>query len=222
MSDQDPEVIDAMPVKTTQVRAPIQVGERGLELKTSDEMLRMASMMIQSKLVPSSFKTPQEVVVAMNMCREVGLPYSTGIQKMAVINGRAAMWGEAVRALVFASGKVKSFTERIEGEGDGRVCVMRCERNDIIGEIEIRYGVEHAKAAGLWKKAGPWTTSPEDMLSHKAFSRIAKRLFGDKMMGMDMVEEVQDYGPQERRIVSAAEDPLLTGLTAKDETNVVH
>jgi len=199
------------------VRQPMQVGERGVQITNTEEMLRFAGTMLASKLVPASFKTAQEVVIAMQMVKEVGLPMATGINKAAVINGRACLWGEAIRALVMGSGCVKTYSERIEGEGDGRVCIIRCERNDIAGEIEIRFGVQHAKDAGLWKKAGPWTQYPEDMLSHKAFSRLSKRLFSDKLMGIDMVEDVRDV-PQfshQSRVVNPDNDPLLAGNPAE-------
>jgi hypothetical protein len=198
--------------------APMQLGDRGIELRNTDDMKAMAAVMIASKLVPSSFKTPSEVIIGMQLVKELGLPMMAGLNKCAVINGRVGMWGEGLRALVFKSGKVKSFTERVEGEGDTRACIMKCERNDIVGEIEIRYSVAHAKEAGLWKKAGPWTQYPEDMLSHKAFARLSKRLFSDCLFGMESIEELTDYTP-ERRIVSAAsEDPLLAELSAPQES----
>jgi hypothetical protein len=55
------------------------------------------------------------------------------------------------------------------------------------------------------------------MLSHKAFSRLSKRLFSDKLMGIDMVEDVRDV-PQfshQSRVVNPDNDPLLAGNPAE-------
>ena len=78
---------------------------------------------------------------------ECDIPPMQAVQGIAIINGKALMYGDLLTGLLWSKGcKVKKW---IEGQGDERVGHARITRPD--GEvIEKNYSVTQAKKARLW------------------------------------------------------------------------
>mgnify|MGYP000367196687 CR=1 FL=1 len=128
--------------------------------QTIEEVFRLAQGIAASGLAPKGMDKPEQITVAILTGLEIGLPPMFAIQKIAVINGRPSIWGDAVPALLWARGfKIK---EWIEGEGDARAAHCEVTRPDG-DKIERTFSVAKAKKAGLWGKAGPWTQHDERM-----------------------------------------------------------
>lgn len=170
----------------------IRTGERGLVFTTLDELTRFANGVITSKLAPKCFSTAAQVIVAMQWGAEVGLKPMQSLQSIAVINGRPALWGDAVVALAWASGKLLALDESSEGSGDALTAVCRVRRIGQEQHAERRFGVADAKRAGLWGKAGPWTQYPQRMLQMRARSWCFRDNFADVLCGLAVAEEARD------------------------------
>ena len=69
-----------------------------------EEAYRLAQYVSKSGLAPQGMKTPEQCMVAIMHGLEVGLPPMQAIQKIAVINGRPSIWGDAVPALLLSKG----------------------------------------------------------------------------------------------------------------------
>jgi hypothetical protein len=79
-----------------------------------EQVFRLATAISKSGLAPSTMKDPEKLVVAIMHGLEIGLPPMQAVQKIAVINGRPALWGDAVPALLWSKGfKIE------EGVADG-------------------------------------------------------------------------------------------------------
>lgn len=183
----------------TKSEATVAVTNRGLVPANFEDLWRMAKAVSASGLAPRGMDRPEQVFVAMAHGLEIGLKPMQSLQRIAVINGRPTIWGDAMIGLVRASGLLESFTESFEGaEGtmDFRaVCVAKRVGSD---EVRSVYSVKDARTAGLWGKSGPWTTSPKRMLQMRARSFALRDLFADVLGGLYMAEEVMDtgdYGP---------------------------
>ena len=79
--------------------------ERGIIPQSITDVVRFANMVHQSGLAPKGFDTPQKVAIGIMMNMELGRPIILGLQDLAVINGRCAIYGDAVVAQVLASGR---------------------------------------------------------------------------------------------------------------------
>lgn len=77
-------------------------------------------------------------------------------------------------------------------EGEERVGVCLAHRKGS-AEPGIRtFGVVDAKVGGLWRKAGPWTTSPDRMLMFRPRGFVLRDEFGDVLKGLVSREEAMD------------------------------
>jgi len=184
---------------------PVTGGQRGLQLTNLDEMWRFATAVAKSGLAPKGIETPEAIFVALQMGAELGLSPMASLQNIAVINGRPAVWGDAMLGICKASGVFDeaAFEERIVGDGDSRKAVCTVRRLPAGKPIVREFTASQAKKAGLLGKTGPWTTYPERMLQMRARSLALRDGFADLLRGFKAVEEVQDYIDVDARTAAA-------------------
>lgn len=199
---------DPIDVQTTDVppenRAPIAgaqpksalitVGDTGIRPKTMEELFIFAKAVINSGLAPRDFKTPEAVLVAVQMGMELGLPPMAALQGIAVINGRPAVFGDSMPGIVNSSGLMEEYKDEEVGKaGDDTLGVRVTVKRKGRAEPVVRtFTVAMAKKAGLWGKAGPWTQYPDRMLLMRARSWALRDTFPDVLKGMACVEEARD------------------------------
>jgi hypothetical protein len=172
-------------------RAPLPMGNRGIELESFESLYRFAQCIAASPFAPKGMEAPEAIVVAIQLGMELGLSPMAALQNVAVVNGRPSIYGDAALALVRASGKCESYTQSISGEGDARTASVTSKRT---GEQALThtFSVAEAKKAGLWGKAGPWTQYPERMLLFRARGFNLRDNFGDVLKGLATKEEADD------------------------------
>ena len=173
-----------------------------------EDVQRMAKMAVKAGLAPVDRKDDEETAIAkatgaIMQGLECGVPPMQALQGIAIINGRAVMWGDLLTALLWSKGfKLKKW---IEGEGDARVGHARIVRPD--GEvIEKTFSVAQAKQARLWDERqtvkkkwndkwedkpndSPWFKFPDRMLEWRPFGYAVKDGASDATHGMLVREE---------------------------------
>jgi len=172
-----------------------------LSPRTFEQAQEFAKYLADSDLVPKDFqRKPGNCFVAMQWGAELGLKPLQSVQSIAVINGRPAMWGDALLALVRSS----PLCEFVIEEDDGKQAVCRVKRR---GEPEQSrtFSTDDAKAAGLSGKQGPWTQYPKRMRQLRARAFALRDVFPDVLRGMAMAEEAQDIPPPAERHMGAAD-----------------
>ena len=173
----------------------VSITGRGLAPRSFEDLWRIAKAVATSGLAPRDLKSPEQVFVAMAHGLEIGLPPMQALQRIAVINGRPTIWGDALVGLVRASGLSESIAESFdgkEGTDDFRaVCVAKRKDSDTVTGV---FSVRDAKTAGLWGKSGPWTQHPKRMLKMRARAFALRDLYADVLGGMYATEELLD-GP---------------------------
>ena len=163
-----------------------------IEINTFDDLWRWAQMAAKSRMVPKDFSgNPEAIMVAVDMGAELGLRRMQALQGIAVINGRPAVWGDALWSLIVSQPMLEDVREYYEGEGDQRraVCVIKRRGR---GAVRKEFSVADAKLAGLWKKAGPWTQYPDRMLQMRARGFAARDAYADALKGIITAEEAAD------------------------------
>jgi hypothetical protein len=177
---------------------------QGIIPQTVEEVFRLAQAVSISGLAPKSMSTPEQITVAILHGAELGLPPMQAIQRIAVVNGRPTVWGDAIPAMLWGAGfKVEEF---MTGAADmSRTAVCRVTRPT--GElIERSFTAADAKKAGLWGKTGPWTQYPDRMLQMRARGFAARDGAADVLGGLYLREELDE---DEMRDVTPG--PALTG-----------
>lgn len=169
---------------------------------TLDDAFRLAKALSSAgDMVPKHFQgKPEATMAAIVRGMEVGLAPMQALSQIAVINGRASIWGDAIPALLQRAGH--HIDVEIEGEGEKLVAVATLTRGDTGKKVVRRFGMADAKRAGLTGKQGPWQQYPARMCSHRARTWAARDGAADALMGMQIAEEMQDVGPDHARDVT--------------------
>jgi hypothetical protein len=169
-----------------------------------DDAFRLAkALSLSGDMVPKSFQgNEQATMAAIIKGMEIGLAPMQALASIAVINGRASLWGDALPALMLRAGHHVDVD--YEGAGDALTAVASLTRGDTGKTIVRRFSMADAKRAGLLGKAGPWTQYPQRMIAARARSWAIRDGAADALMGLQTSDETQDYGPDSARDVTPA------------------
>lgn len=191
----------------TRPLAPVVAGNRGLELRTLDDMWRFAGLAFTSGLAPKGMSR-EACMVAIQMGAECGLPPMASMQNIAVVNGRPSIWGDAQMAICRASGAWNEAAHEEGWGGTGDEFHAYCQVARVGGKPHrATFSVAEAKQAGLWGKPGPWQQYSKDMLMWRARSRALRAKFSDALRGFVCVEEARDFIDVEAAASAPAELP---------------
>ncbi|MFL5281336.1 MAG: hypothetical protein ACJ8AW_10135 [Rhodopila sp.] len=189
---------------------------------TFGELVEFAQIAARSQFVPKDYRGhPEDILLAVQLGSEVGLRPLQALQNIAVINGRPAVWGDALPGLCKASAVFEDLIETFEREDDPdfltAVCVAKRHGST---PVTARFSLQDAKRAGLWTKTGPWQTYPRRMLQMRARSFALRDAFPDVLKGLIAVEEALDLpAPPDRlpsvRTIHAAPEPPLPSPTLR-------
>ena len=153
---------------------------------------KVAEALAKSEMVPKDYRgKPENVLVAMEMGYQLGLPVAQCLQDIAVINGRPALWGDGLLAVALGCPECKDIQEKPIIE-NGMVIGYECTVFRKGHEPHSKnFTLKKAQQANLLNKPGPWTQYPERMLQMRA--RVAiKDKFADKLRGIKVVE-IDEY-----------------------------
>lgn len=162
----------------------------GIIPQSIEEVFRLSQGIAASGLAPKDMNTAEKITVAILTGLEIGLPPMFALQKIAVVNGRPCLWGDALPALLWSRGF--KINERIEGvTGTTRVAFCKVIRPDGT-EVERAFSETDALRAGLLKKAGPWTQYPDRMLQMRARGYACRDGAADVLSGLYLREELDE------------------------------
>jgi hypothetical protein len=196
--------------------------QQGFAPTTLDEAMRFSDMLAKSSMVPKAYQgKPEDVLVAVQWGKELGLAPLQALQNIACINGKPSVYGDAAMALVQNSPVCENIEEFIESEGTPNptaVCVAHRKNRT---PITARFSVEDAKRAGLWGKQGPWTAYPKRMLQMRARGFALRDAFPDVLKGLITVEEANDYPDEAKPALRQPMRNPLDALAAPKEPEIV-
>jgi hypothetical protein len=171
------------------------------------EAMQFAEVLAKSTMVPRDYqRSPANILVAIQMGAELGLAPLQALQSVSVINGKPAIYGDALMALVRSSRLCESVVETYEGEGESLTAVCVARRRGQAEPIVGRFSVDDAKRAKLWGKSGPWTDYPKIMLKHRARGYCLRDGFADLLRGVISAEEAGDY-PRPMKDITPPQNP---------------
>lgn len=165
--------------------------------------MKLAGQLASSELVPKCFRgKAQDLFICWSMGYQIGLSPEQAMQCIAVINGKPAMWGDDMLALVMSH---KDFEDIIEDPilKDGNVFGYSCTvKRRGRADKTNKFDLNDAKKAGLLAKGGVWTQYPERMLKLRARGFTLRDAFPDALKGIKPREEVEDYIDAEYSVVT--------------------
>lgn len=207
-------------ITTYDTRLPSnETNKFNFEIKSLKDAMEYSKLIADSDLAPKDYRSkPGNVLIAIQFGAEIGLLPLQAIQNIAVINGRPAVWGDAMIALVQSHHLCEYINEELKG--DTAYCTVKRRGEDV---HIAKFSREDAKKAGLLGKPGPWTNYPDRMLQMRARGFALRDKFADVLKGIAMREEVEDYNltvlPEKTK--NAAELKIKELIAEKSNPNFI-
>ena len=151
--------------------------------------MAVADFLSKSSMVPKGMTNkPADILIAMEMGLQLGIPMMQAIQDIAVINGKPCMYGDGLLAVVQGHKDYEWIQESVIN--DVATCTIKRKHHE---PHSVSFSKEDAKKASLWGKSGPWTQYPDRMLKMRARGFCIRDIFSDALRGIKTDEEVNDY-----------------------------
>jgi hypothetical protein len=175
---------------------------------------RVAEHFHRSGALPSCYKNPAQIVMALQAGREVGLMPIQSINSFYLVNGNIRLWGSSVPGLLRRAGwQIKwqvSTVVRAE------VVLISPKGEETLPEA---FTIDDANTAGLTGKLGDvYKKFPRNMLRWRALGNAIRFNCPEVLMGHYMVEEVSDFEEVETKSIASREDVLETEQQITEDT----
>lgn len=177
-----------------------------------DTAWRFATAVVKARMAPKSLDTPEKVLVALQMGAEVGLTPMQSLSSIAVVNGRPAMWGDAIVALVRRSPQCEWIHDEWHGDGERRAATCKVKRRGQPEESRT-FSYADAKRAGLLGR-DTYKQYLDRMLQCRARAWAIRDVFADLLMGLAVAEEAADQAFIETAVpeLESGQDAPLNSL----------
>ena len=164
--------------------------------KELNDMRYWACLISKSEFCPENYRGKiDEILLAIHMGNKIGLDPIQSLNGIAVIKGKASLFGDALLAVVRRSGNLEYCKEW--QEDDTAYCEVK--RRDESLPTKCSFSLEDAKKAKLITEKSPcWIKYPNRMLKMRARSFALRDAFADILQGMHSAEEVMDYSEEKR------------------------
>lgn len=160
-----------------------------------NEAMTISTQLAKSDLCPKSFgQRPENVLAAIMMGHELGFGVMQSLSNIAVVNGRASVWGEAVTALILDSGVCEYLLDEVTGSGKDLAVTIKTKRKGM-PEYTFTYTWADAEKAGLTGK-DTYQKYGKDMLYWKGLGRVGKRVYADVLKGIAIREIAEELEPE--------------------------
>jgi hypothetical protein len=167
-----------------------------LQPRTFEEAFRFSNLIAESDLIPKEFHgKPANVLVAVQLGMEMGVSPMQALQNIYVVNGRPAIFGDLLPAIVFNSGLLESIHE--EGDEKSASCTVKRKGHDAITRTFTWEDAKRAKAFEYGKtitlaEKQTYQSYPKRMLQMRARSWAIRDGFPDVLKGCAVKEELDD------------------------------
>lgn len=162
---------------------------------TYNHMVRAASMLSKTELVPETYRgKPEDCFIALELAIRLNTSPIFVMQNLYVVKGKPSWAGQACIAMINACGKFRNVRLIYSGKKgtDERGChlaAIRLSDGQEVTGTEITIAM--ARAEG-WMSNSKWRNMPEQMLGYRAASFFARLHCPDALMGLQTYEEVVD------------------------------
>ena len=156
-----------------------------------DVMLLQAELFVKSGFFPKHVDTKEKALVIMLKGKELGLPFTEALGKIAVIQGVATTKVETLLGLARRTGQMEDFKQRF---GPNEIAPQYCEvtiKRKGQSAHTCRFGDEEAASMGLTAKDN-YKKQKATMYSWRAISKNLRVTFPDAIGGLYLEEEIAD------------------------------
>ena len=197
----------AVVAPTTELARPTV--RMGVAPTTIEDAWRLSKFIADSEMVPKNYrKRPADVLVAIQLGMELGLPPMAALHSIFVANGQPSLYGDGFLAVIMASPVYQDHDEyymvgeqrrdvltHADMQKDDTAAVCTFWRRGSARPRTAHFSIANAKKANLWGKAGPWTEYASRMLKLRARGFAGRDAFPDVLRAIRIDAEVLDQPP---------------------------
>lgn len=207
----NPTQVDHMRLMPSTGENPMELGHFARVSRLDDSLfskelaphyMKLAGQLSTSDLVPKSFRgKPQDLFLCWALGYQIGMSPEQAMQCIAIVNGKAVMWGDEMLALCMSHRDFDDIIENPIVKNDsviGYHCTIKRKGK---ADKESLFTLDMAKKAGLLAKGGVWNQYPERMLKLRARGFALRDAFPDALKGIKSREEVEDYIDADYKLV---------------------
>lgn len=148
-----------------------------LEPDSVAETIKLAQVLVASKMLPKSVSTPEAAFAIILTGRELGLSPMQALRSIHVVEGRPTLSADLMAALVLRHPDCKRF-QMIESSE--KVATYETDRCGVV--TRLSFTIEEAKAAGLTSRDNYRKYAPA-MLRARCISALARVAWPDLLVG---------------------------------------
>ena len=170
---------------------------------TVGEALSFAQLLIDSKLIPSTLKTPDAVVAVILQGRELGFGPITSVNNINNIQGKPTLGVHAIAAKLAQAGLtyqlIKDYEPETKTDAEGKETIVdrvttfrffRMWKGRVI-ENDVSYRWSEATKAGYTTKDN-WVKMPRIMMRTRALTVGARLVAPEAILGLYETSELAD------------------------------
>jgi hypothetical protein len=180
--------------------------------------MEYAKIISTSSLCPLVFRgKPADVLIAVQIGAELGVSPLQALANIAIINGRACLWGDLIVGLIQSSGRL----EYLKESWDERTATatVRIKRKGHPERVET-FSMADARRANLAGK-DTYKQYPARMCGWRAKTYGIRAEFADVLKGLSVAEEVMDFAPSaDIEVQQPIRTPQMLSEPAPDESVV--
>lgn len=176
--------------------------ETNTTLQSFGDDWKIASQLAKSDIIPDNYKgKPQNVIVALGLANQMGLPPFTVMQNLSVIRGKASWSGSFAKTLIERTGKYRNLELNYIGKKgeDSYGCYLSATRVSDGKEIKgPEVTMKMAKDEG-WTSNKKWLTLTELMLAYRCQSFFCRIYCPEAMNGIYTDDEASEISTANER-----------------------
>lgn len=197
-----PAKADAVALRKPAIDAEVVSVEytRSLDPRNLREARVMGLEMFNSGLF-SAYGSPEGVIATIALGRELGLSMMTSLRSIHIIDNKQSLSAQLMVALVLKSGLAEYF-EPVELTDTK--CVWETHRKGARNPFKVTHTIEMAQAANLVKPGSGWMKNPQDMLTARTSSRLARMIYPDVVGNLYSPEELYDLREESKLLARTA------------------
>ena len=181
-------------------------------LVSLESQLSFADSLIRQRVISETFKTPQQVVIAIQFCLSLNIDPMTGLKMMYVVHGKPALYGDGPLSLIQSSGKLDWIKEFWVDDDGNEICVknknLKSEPYAAVCQIK-RVGDDNVQEDFFTQsdmnlaqlKNNVWNKYQRTMMRYRARTQALKSKFADLLNGIEIAEYVTQDLPKENMVI---------------------
>ncbi len=185
-------------------KAAPYAASQAFEPRGIEEAMRLARLLVASRLLPRSVATPEAAFAIIATGRELGMTAMQSLRSIHVIEGKPTLSADLVAALVKSRTDVCRYFMLVASTP--QVATYETQRVGDPKPTTMSFSMEDATRAGLQGKDN-WRKYPAAMLRARCITALARAVYPDLAMGIYDADELEPAPvPEAQRWVEPVPD----------------